>query len=234
MQAAVEDLGNNAVLDPPPSNSAGRDNVVGGTWRRWRALVCILILVLAGLTIGFVLLSSQSPAQMPAPTPDPTPNPTSFPTPDPTPNPTSFPTPDPTPNPTSFPTPNPTPAPTLTPTPAPTPDVAARASADPFNGIVIIPLAIGTQAWSSEVGCSGKYRPKTLTITGVGMGYTILDANKTRAFFNLGSGCTLVLKDMSLRNGYKDNGGAIIMSGTAVLRATNIEFKGNLASYVST
>ncbi len=98
------------------------------------------------------------------------------------------------------PTPSPMRSPTL-PTPSPTPvpwtgsDLAAHVSSAADGAETR--LAAGTHAWGSSVACSSK----TVTMAGTGEGVTILDAGAARRFFALGSGCALVLRGLTLRNG---------------------------------
>jgi hypothetical protein len=93
-------------------------------------------------------------------------------------------------------------------------------------------MGAGTHAWSSEVTCAGK----TITLAGAGKGATILDAGGARRFFTLNSGCTLVLRALSLRNGktsgsgWDSYGGAILAKSGSTLSARDVEFKGNSAS----
>ena len=129
---------------------------------------------------------------------------------------------------------SPTP-PTLSPTPSATPvpwtgsDLAAhvRGAADGTETW----LAAGTHAWASEVACSSK----TVTVAGAGEGATILDAGAARHFFALSSGCTLVLRGLTLRNGKAsgswpaNRGGAIDVADGATLDASSVEFKSNSA-----
>jgi hypothetical protein len=92
-------------------------------------------------------------------------------------------------------------------------------------------LGASTVTWASEVSCSGK----TLTITGAGKGATVLDAGEARRFFELGSGCTLMLNGLSLRNGNGlslRNGGAIYANRGSTLNARDVEFKDNSAIFV--
>jgi len=97
-----------------------------------------------------------------------------------------------------------------------------------------INLAAGTFAWKREVACNGK----TITLVGAGKGATILDAGGARRFFTLGSGCTLVLRGLSLRNGKASGsfpangaGGAILVNSGGTLSARDVEFKGNSATW---
>jgi hypothetical protein len=106
-------------------------------------------------------------------------------------------------------------------------------------------LAASTVVWGSKVTCNGK----TVTIVGAGKGTTVLDAGwPARAaanrspiawpggsypFFSLSSGCTLVLRSLSMQNGKSDfYGGAISMYDGSTLDARDVEFKGNSAYYV--
>ena len=85
-------------------------------------------------------------------------------------------------------------------------------------------LAAGTHAWGSTVACSSS---KTITVAGASEGATILDAGAVRRFFTLGSGCALVLRGLTLRNGKASGsssadkrGGAIYVAGGATLDAS--------------
>jgi hypothetical protein len=100
--------------------------------------------------------------------------------------------------------------------------LAVRSAADGST----VELAAGTHMWGSLVECSSK----TIIVVGAGKGATILDAGNARQFFNLLSGCKLVLRNLSLRNG-KTGGyaGAIIVRSGATLEASFVEFKDNKA-----
>jgi hypothetical protein len=118
-----------------------------------------------------------------------------------------------------------------------------------------INLAAGTFAWTNLVTCTGK----TLTITGAGKGATVLDrgvgvplsslpawdrgetarvrsqwttAMWSRQFFKLGTGCTLILNGLSMRNGQHNHGGAIWLTPGSKLDARDVEFKDNTGSDV--
>jgi hypothetical protein len=58
-----------------------------------------------------------------------------------------------------------------------------------------------------------------------------LDAGGARRFFTLNSGCTLVLRALSLRNGKAsdNNNGGAILANYVTLSARDVEFKGNSA-----
>lgn len=113
--------------------------------RVWFSLACLLVVVLAAVSLatpgavaahdGDAVVATPAtveaapatveadPTPTPSPTPAPTPTPVATPDPTPTPGPTPTPTPvpSPTPTPTPVPTPSPTPTPTPTPSPSPTP-----------------------------------------------------------------------------------------------------------------
>jgi hypothetical protein len=125
--------------------------------------------------------------------------------------------------------------------------VAAKSSPAPYTGSdaaafinsaadgATIELAAGLFEWKSEVTCVGK----TLTLTGAGKGATVLDAGGARRFFRLNSGCTLVLRALSLRNGKRaatvgpgSHSGAIYANSGSTLSARDVEFKDNSATKV--
>ena len=59
-------------------------------------------------------------------------------------------------------------------------------------------LGTATYVWGSEVTCSTS---KTITITGTGIGNTVLNAESSRWFLMLKTGCTVKLRNLSLKNG---------------------------------
>lgn len=64
-----------------------------------------------------------------------------------------------------------------------------------------------------------------LVIEGAGAEQTILDANLLDRFFHIGTGSTLTVRNVTIRNGRESSGGAIENNGTLVLE--NVDLTGN-------
>ena len=126
------------------------------------------------------------------------------------------------------------PAPSPTPVPWTGSDLAARVSSAADGAETW--LAAGTHVLgSSSVACSSK----TVTVAGAGEGATIHDAEAARRFFALGSGCALVLRGLTLRNGKASlarvaltNMAARFTWPVAPPSTRAVAFEGNSATYV--
>jgi len=66
---------------------------------------------------------------------------------------------------------------------------------------------------------------QNLTVTGNGRTQTIIDGNNLYRPFNVGSGKSLTISDMTLKQGQATNGG-LIFNGSGTVVATNIRFTG--------
>jgi hypothetical protein len=88
-----------------------------------------------------------------------------------------------------------------------------------------ISFGAGTHMWVEEVVCGAGIARQAVTAVGAGVGVTILDAGAARRFFTLNSGCNLVLKDLTLRNGV---GGAVYVKAGSTLGMDNVALQDNV------
>ena len=85
------------------------------------------------------------------------------------------------------------------------------------NGMVTI--ANGTYTGKGNVGIS---ITKDMTITGVDQNGTIIDGGGSSQIFNIASGVTVTIENLTLTNGYAYNGGTIYNRGNLTIQNCNI------------